>query len=200
MFAGIIEGTRPVTALKKQSDGIKIHIDLQDLSLDVKFGDSIAIDGVCLTVAELNKTVATFHIMTETLRKTTLGSLEVGTLVNIERSLTANTRVHGHFVQGHVFGLGEITERVDTEKEFKLWINAGPLMKYIAPVGSVAVNGVSLTVAEIRDNEFAIALIPVTLKLTNLGGLHKGAQVNLEPDMIARQIIHFLEHRSSGSI
>lgn len=184
-----------MTTLKKVADGIDVVIDLGDLATNIYAGNSVSINGVCLTVVSREKTKALFHIMQETLRKTTLGGLEKGMRVNIERSLHMGDPVHGHFVQGHVFGLGVITKRIDTTSEFKLWIDAGSLIKYIAPVGSIAVNGVSLTVAEVQGNMFSIALIPVTLKLTNLGTLQKDDKVNLEPDMIARQIVHFLEHR-----
>lgn len=195
MFAGIVAGTRQITSLTSKSDGLRFEIDLKDLQTGLKVGDSVAVDGVCLTVNEIKKTGVRFHAIQETLRKTTLRALKLGDAVNIERSLRMGDGIDGHFVQGHVFGLGTVTKRIDTASEFKLWIDAGPLAKYIAPVGSIAVNGVSLTVAEVRGNEFAVALIPITLQLTNLGQLQIGDTVNLEPDMIARQIVHFLEHR-----
>lgn len=193
MFAGIIEGLRPIIDITSHSGGKRFLIDLQDFAEGVVVGASIAVNGVCLTVTSLEGTQASFGAMNETLKKTTLGSLKVGDEVNVERSLKVGDRIDGHVVQGHVFGLGRIAERIDTDKEFKLWIEGGELMKYVAPVGSIAVNGVSLTVAEVKEGQFAVALIPITLKLTNLGSLNVGDQVNLEPDIIARQVVHYLE-------
>lgn len=197
MFSGIIEGTRPVARIQKTASGAIIAIDLAELAQDAKPGDSIAIDGVCLTVVEIEKGVATFDIMQETLRKTTLGFLKPNMLVNVEHSIRADSRIHGHFVQGHVFGLGTITKKI-TKNEYQLWIKAGTLMKYVVPVGSIAVNGVSLTIADVTPEEFMISLIPVTLNLTNLGSLQEGDTVNLEPDMVSRQIVHFLERRPAA--
>ncbi|MBI3256009.1 MAG: riboflavin synthase [Candidatus Andersenbacteria bacterium] len=193
MFAGIIEGIRPIISITPHAGGRRFVVDLQDFAQGVAVGASIALNGVCLTATDLEGTRATFGAMSETLKKTTFGLLKVGDKVNIERSLKVGDRVDGHFVQGHVFGLGTITEKIDTDKEFKLWIEGGELMKYVAPVGSMAVNGVSLTVADVKDGQFAVALIPITLKLTNLGSLKVGDQVNLEPDVIARQVVHYLE-------
>lgn len=196
MFAGIVEGAREIIDLKKREDGLEFDIDLTDLSDDLKVGGSVAIDGVCLTVIALTGTRARFHAMQETLRKTTLGTVRPGSKLNIERSLRVGDRIDGHFVQGHVFGIGTVTKRIDTKEEFKLWIDAGSLAKYIVPVGSIAVNGTSLTIAETNAGQFAVALIPITRERTNLGDLVENDAVNLEPDIIARQIVNFLENKS----
>lgn len=193
MFAGIIEGTCPLIDITSHSGGKRFVVDLGDFADGVMLGVSIAVQGVCLTVSQLNGTHASFDVMNETLKKTTLGSLNAARKVNIERSLKVGDRIDGHFVQGHVFGLGTIKERIDTPQEFKLWIEGDEMMKYVAPVGSIAVDGVSLTVADVQDGQFAVALIPTTLQLTTLGTLHAGDRVNLEPDVMARQVVHYLE-------
>lgn len=197
MFTGIVEGIRPITTINDNGGSKRLHIDLHDFLESVAIGDSVAVDGVCLTVVEIADRIVSFDVIQETLIKTTLGNLHPDSKVNIERSLRAHDRIHGHFVQGHVFGIGKIVERIATKGEFKLWIKADELMKYVAPVGSIAVQGVSLTVSDVREDMFAVALIPTTLELTNLGNLLEGDGVNLEPDMIARQIVHFLERQSA---
>jgi riboflavin synthase len=135
-----------------------------------------------------------FDVMTETLRKTALGKLAKGDAVNIERSLKAGQRIDGHFVQGHVEGVGSVVKKVADGKDYKLTIKPpGKLMKYIAPLGSISVNGVSLTVASLTRSTFTVALIPTTLKLTTLGALVSGDIVNIETDMVARQVVRYLE-------
>jgi riboflavin synthase len=194
MFMGIVEGTGGVAAVEAAAGTRRLEVELGELAGEAKVGDSIAIDGVCLTIAARRDTAATFDVMVETVRKTTLGSLAVGEVVNIEHSLRAGQSIDGHFVQGHVQGVGEIVQRVADEKDFKLTIKPPPeLMKYIAPLGSIAVSGVSLTVAELAADTFTVALIPTTLKLTNLGDLREGDAVNIETDMVARQVVRYLE-------
>lgn len=200
MFAGIVEDTRSITRITKRPDGLEFEIDLQDLAKGLAVGDSVAINGVCLTVIEQDGAKMSFHTMLETLRKTTMGRLQEGDGVNIEKSLRVGQTVDGHFVQGHVFATLPVTKRIASEKEFILWFDAGELAKYVAPLGSVAINGVSLTVAEKRDNQFSVSLIPITLELTNLGALREGDFVNFEPDIIARQIVHFLESQRVSQV
>jgi len=193
MFTGIVKGKRPITGIAQRKDGLEFVINLQDLHKGLKIGDSVAINGVCLTVIAQNDATATFHAMPETLRKTTMQHLKEGDLVNIERSLQVGDTMDGHSVQGHVFGTIPVTQRIEKPEEFMLWFNAGELAKYIAPLGSVAINGVSLTIAQKKGQDFAVSLIPITRELTNLGDLQKGDRVNIEPDIIARQVIHYLE-------
>jgi riboflavin synthase len=134
-----------------------------------------------------------FDVITETLSKTNLGRLQVGSKVNLERSLRAGDRIDGHFVQGHVHDVGHLVERVATDKEFKLWIQPPDHLKvYIVPLGSVAVNGVSMTVAQVRPDAFALAVIPTTLERTNLGDLQVGDPINIETDILSRQLVHYL--------
>jgi riboflavin synthase len=193
MFSGIVECTGKVKEMKQQDGGAHLVVELGAAGEGLKDGDSVAVNGVCLTAVSPEEKSCSFNVITETLSKTNLGVLTIGSEVNIERSLRAGDRVEGHFVQGHVQATGKVTNRIDTDKEFKLWISAGEIEKYIAPLGCIAVNGVSLTVAEVRPGSFAVALIPTTLERTNLGKLKVDEIVNLEPDILSRQIVHWLE-------
>jgi len=194
MFTGIVECTGTVVAIEDWPGGKRLQIDMASAGEGLKHGDSVSVNGVCLTVVTAEGNCCWFDVITETLSKTNLGQLKVGGKVNLERSLRAGGRIDGHFVQGHVHGLGYVVERIVTEKEFKLWIRPDEQLKlYIVPLGSVAVNGVSMTVAEVRPDAFAMALIPTTLERTNLGELRVGDPVNIETDLLSRQIVHYLQ-------
>lgn len=198
MFAGIIAGTGKIVAMKDIAAGKQLIIQLNRLGDGLVPGASVAVNGVCVTVERLKKSRAHFSVIPETLGKTNLGKLEVGNLVNIERSLKLGDTIDGHFVQGHVDGVGKVTKNIADHGEFKLWIRVpAKLIPYIAPRGSVAVNGVSLTVADVKKDVFVVALIPLTLELTNLGRLEVGDTVNIETDILARQIVHYLKTRRS---
>jgi len=196
MFTGIVERTLKVISV---SDGpmfrrLVIAADWDD----VKLGDSIAINGVCLTVAELDRARGTigFDVIKETLDKTNLGVLQPGDDVNVERSLRAGDRIDGHFVQGHVDGTGVLRSQVHSESEVRLTIQAPEhLAKFLAPRGSIAVDGVSLTIARVSGNVFDVALIPTTLRLTTLGTRPIGWRFNLEADILSKTIVHYLEQR-----
>lgn len=166
---------------------------------DIKLGDSVAINGCCLTVAELSGGgVIGFDVIKETLDKTNLGLLKQGDDVNVERSLRASDRMDGHFVQGHVDGTGTLKEQIANENEWRLVITAPPaLAKYLAPKGSISIDGVSLTIAAVRGAEFEVALIPTTLKLTTLGDRPANWPFNLEADIISKTIVHYLEQRGT---
>ncbi len=192
MFTGIVERTGEVVKIEEFPGGKRLTVDLGPVSEGLQPGDSVCVNGVCLTAVTIEGTLCTFDVITETLSKTNLGRLQVGSKVNLERSLQAGDRIDGHFVQGHVHDVGKVVERIETDKEFKLWIEAPEhLSVYIVPLGSVAVNGVSMTVAEVRDNAFALAVIPTTLELTNLGELQPGDLVNIETDILCRQLVHY---------
>lgn len=196
MFAGIVVGTGKVVALEKISAGRRLIVALGRLSRGLKPGASVSVNGVCLTAERIKKDRVQFSVIPETLRKTNLGKLAMGSLVNIERSLRLGEAVDGHLVQGHVDGVGKVAKCLANAQEHKLWIAVPALLRpYIAPRGAVAVNGVSLTVAEVKKDNFSVALIPVTLELTNLGQLAVGDEVNIEADMMARQIVHYLHNR-----
>lgn len=169
-------------------------VELKELGKDLQPGQSVAVDGVCLTAVEPSGGQSAFDVITETLKKTTLGRLKVGSKVNIERSLHAADRLEGHLVQGHVQGIAKVVEVVATDKEYTLSLMPPKeLMPYCAPLGCVAINGVSLTIAQVQTDRFLVALIPTTLQLTNLGDLQVGDEVNIETDIVARQIVHWLE-------
>ncbi|MDR2378030.1 MAG: riboflavin synthase [Bifidobacteriaceae bacterium] len=181
MFTGLIEEVGRVVEATPTRLGVECRVVLED----AKLGDSIAVNGVCLTVAELGPDVFAADVMAETLRRTNLGSLAPGQPVNLERALAADGRIGGHIVLGHVDAVGALAAREDGNLAF-----AAPaaLAKYIVRKGSIAINGVSLTVVAVDDAVFSVSLIPVTLAGTNLGGLKVGDTVNLEVDILAKQL------------
>lgn len=198
MFSGIIRATGHLAAVQTTPAGKRLTIDPEGWDHLPGVGDSIAVSGCCLTVAAEpgpNGSLA-FDAIPETLAKTILGGLAVGDRVNLETSVTAATAMDGHVVQGHVEGLGEVVGLV-TEGDYRVRIHApAGLMPCIVPKGSVAIDGVSLTVAEVSPAEswFEVALIPTTLSLTTLGALKVGSRVNLETDVLARTVVHVLRN------
>lgn len=203
MFTGIIERTGSIHALTPTptptSSGSELLIDAQGWGADFARGESIAVSGCCLTLAPrpgAPSGLLRFDVVPETLAKTSLGSLRPGTRVNLERSATATTLLGGHVVQGHVEGLGTV-RAIQTVGEWRVTIEAGKdLMPCITPKGSIAVEGVSLTVAsvDVAASTFDIALIPTTLDLTTLRDLRVGSLVNLETDILARTVVHYMRH------
>lgn len=203
MFTGIIEATGIVRSLVPSESGARLAIDIGQLGECPALGSSIAVNGVCQTVAAARFPVAEFDVIPETLRRTTTGRLASGDTVNLERSLRAGGRLEGHIVQGHVDGVAVVTEVVRTGSEWRLWLEADDpaIGEYIIPKGSVAVDGVSLTVAERsagRDGRFCVALIPTTVALSTLGRRRVGDAVNIETDILARTVISHLR-RLGGS-
>jgi riboflavin synthase len=149
---------------------------------------------VCLTVADLTPPTIDFDVIPETLRKTNLGLLQAGDLVNVERPLRAGDRVDGHFVQGHVDGVAKLVDQMGDEKEWRLTVHPPiELMKFVVPKGSVALDGVSLTVASVAADRFDVALIPTTLNLTTLATRPLGWPLNFEADMLAKTIVSYLD-------
>jgi riboflavin synthase len=196
MFSGIVAGMGTILSLTSQEGGFRLILDLGSMAKGLKAGDSVAVNGVCLTAVLPKAGQCSFDVITETLKKTNLGALKKGSLVNIERSLRLADRLEGHLVQGHVQGVTPLVKKIATKKDFKLTFKPPKdLLPYIAPLGCVAVNGVSLTVAEVTKTTFTVALIPTTLELTNLGALQEGDGANIETDIVARQIVHFLQKK-----
>jgi riboflavin synthase len=194
MFTGIIERTAKVLSA---TDGAMFRrlVIAADWT-DVKPGQSIAVNGVCLTVADLSSGRVGFDVIKETLDKTNLGTLKAGDEVNVERSLRAGDRIDGHFVQGHVDGTGALANLIRSENEVRLTIEAPKeLARYLSPKGSVSVDGVSLTIAAVKGNVFDVALIPMTLKLTTLGARKLGWRFNLEADILSKTVVNYLEQR-----
>ena len=194
MFTGIVEAMGEVVAVEAQPDGTRLHLRVPREFTDLAPGQSLAVDGVCLTVVALEGGVAVFDLAAETLRRTTLGRLHLSAGVNLERPLSAAGRFGGHFVQGHVDGVGTVT-RVTPEGD-GVWMEVSlppGLARYVAEKGSVALDGVSLTVAAVQDSRCAVALIPHTLAVTTLGRRDPGDPVNVEVDILAKYLARLLE-------
>jgi len=192
MFTGIVEHIGTVAMAEKEASGMRLVMDVGSLS-GIDVGDSIAVNGVCLTAVEVGPGKVTVDVVEETLNRSTLGKLESGDLVNLERPMAANGRFDGHIVQGHVDGVGEVAS-VDDEGEGRRMTLRIPdgLMRYVVEKGSVTVDGVSLTVAGLTDDGFEVALIPHSLAVTTLGLRKAGETVNLEVDVLAKYVERLL--------
>lgn len=193
MFTGIIETTGDVWDIREISAGRRIVLDVSRLSELPDAGASLCVDGVCLTVVNPTTGRCEFDVIRETLRRTTLGELQVGRPVNLERSVQAGGRFDGHFVQGHIDAVTTVDSVITGSNEQIIWLNhSDQIGPCIVPKGSVAVNGVSLTIASVEPARFSVALIPTTLDRTNLGSLTAGRRVNIETDILARTVFHQL--------
>jgi len=192
MFTGIIESVCRAVSTVRQGGGIRLEIDLGQA---VKFGDSIAVNGVCLTVAGLKGNLAEFDVSGETLTKTVLGNLRAGALVNIERAMSANDRFGGHFVQGHIDAVGKI-KKIERKGDFWQFVFESPkeILDCIISKGSIAIDGVSLTIADIEKNSFSVAIIPATFENTIFKNYKVGDSVNIETDIICRIVKKQLEN------
>ncbi len=198
MFTGLIEAMGRIDAVRPVAAGKRIGVDGGALFREAAPGESIAINGCCLTVVGVSAAVAEFDVGPETLRKTNLGELSLGDRVNLERALKAESRLGGHFVQGHVDGIGSILRR-ETQGEWEtVWFDAGDLAAQLVPKGSVAVDGISLTVVDVTGSAFSVALIPHTLERTTLGAKRVGATVNLETDVIGKYVLKYLGQITGG--
>ena len=189
MFTGLVEAVGDVKAVRSTKVGRRLLVELGRLVDDAKLGDSICVNGACLTINELSGDVASFDVISETLRATTLGRLKAGGRVNLERALRAGDRFGGHIVQGHVDGVGTVDEVDSSGGEHVLWVAAEPgLMGLMIVRGSAAINGVSLTIAGVEKKRFGVALIPTTLAETTMGEIRAGDEVNIEADLIGKWI------------
>ncbi len=190
MFTGIIKDIGSVASISRRGNGLRLAIkttspDFSDLQID----ESISISGACQTVVSVNQNIFEVDTVEETLKKTTLGSWRVGDGVNLERALRASDRLGGHIVQGHVDGVGEILSLEELAGSWSLHISFEPrFAPFIVPIGSIAVDGVSLTVADILDNTFKVAIIPYTFTHTTLGERKRGEKVNLEFDILGKYL------------
>ncbi|MCH7702892.1 MAG: riboflavin synthase [Planctomycetes bacterium] len=199
MFTGIIEIVGRVCGSDEVTGGRRLTVDAGPVAEDLKPGASLAVNGVCLTATDVRATRVGFDVIAETLRRTNLGRLRVGDLVNLERSLRLGDRLDGHFVQGHIDGTGTIRRRTQSARECVVWVEPErSLMPCIIPKGSIAIDGISLTVAELQGGMFSVALIPTTLERTNLGDRRVGDPVNLETDMLIRAAVHHLAGPRAG--
>jgi riboflavin synthase len=189
MFTGIVEELGEVVEVVDLGDAARLTVRGPLVTSDASPGDSIAVNGVCLTVVDTASGVFTADVMRETLARTSLGALEEGSPVNLERPVTLAARLGGHLVQGHVDGTGELLERVPGHHWEILRIELPPeLSRYVVAKGSIAVDGVSLTVVEVGPEWFTVSLIPTTLDLTTLGAKQPGDPVNLEVDVVAKYV------------
>jgi riboflavin synthase len=189
MFTGIVEELGTVAAVEDQGDAIRLTVKAGLVLEDAGLGDSISVNGCCLTVAERTEDTWTADVMQETLDRTSLRGVQPGDRVNLERAVTAATRLGGHIVQGHVDGVGHVVRRTPSEHwEVVEVAMPGELAKYLVDKGSITVDGVSLTVVEASDDRFTISLIPETLSRTTLGLRQPGDRVNLEVDVIAKHV------------
>jgi riboflavin synthase len=196
MFTGIVERTVRVASVSEGTGFVRLN--LAAVWQDIKPGDSVAVNGVCLTVAEITPPLVGFDVIPETLRKTNLGLLEAGDEVNVERSLRAGDRIDGHFVQGHVDATARLVDQLAGDKEWRLTVQPpAELMKFVVPKGSVAIVGVSLTVASVSSDRFEIALIPTTLSLTTLASRPVGWPFNFEADVLSKTIVSWLERQQA---
>lgn len=194
MFTGIVEACRPVVAAKRGPQGMALAVDLGELSEDVRVGDSIAISGCCLTVVELKAAVVRFDVAVETLRRTNLGALREGALVNIERAMKASDRLGGHLVLGHIDCTGRVVQ-VGHEGDGKRVRIEFPekYAPFVVEKGSVALDGVSLTVARCGFNWLEVALIPHTIMVTTLGSWTEGYEPNVEFEAVGKYVVRALE-------
>jgi len=195
MFTGIVEELGEIVAIERGAESAVVKVRGPMVTGDAAKGASIAVNGVCLTVVEHDRDTFSVDVMAETLSRSSLGSLEPGALVNLERAMTVSTRFGGHIVQGHVDGTARILARVPGDNWEVVQLTLPPeLSRYVVEKGSITVDGVSLTVSEVTDDTFSVSLIPTTLELTTLGHKGVGDAVNLEVDVIAKYVERLLTH------
>ena len=193
MFTGIVEETGRVELIEPGTESIRLTLSVGLCGEDLKIGDSLAVNGCCLTVVELRgrgrRKLARFDLLQETWKRTNLQFVEAGSLVNLERSLRADSRFGGHFVTGHIDGLGKIKCWEKVGDDWALEVAAPPaIMRYLVPKGSVALDGISLTVASVKKRSLGIWIIPHTYEVTAMKERTVGDAVNLEPDMLAKYV------------
>jgi len=193
MFTGIIEGLGKIEKFDKDTknrSAAKLKVNLGKLAKGLKIGDSVAINGVCLTAIHMTKNIAEFEMVGETIKRTNLGSLKLDDKVNIERSLHVGDRLEGHFVLGHVDGVGKITKLEKQPNQIKIWMEIPKnLSRYVTQKGSITIDGISLTVVDKLKNLFSVSIIPHTMKITNLSYKKINDKVNIETDVLAKYIL-----------
>ncbi len=194
MFTGIIEHTgviKSVIFTTRNRSAAKIIVDLSQEPKGLKEGQSVALNGVCLTAVDINGSECTFELVEETIKKTSFGSLGVGSVLNVERSLKIGDRLEGHFVLGHVDGKATITKIQKRSKEVRLHIEIPKrLTKYVLEKGSITLDGISLTVVSVRGRRVSISLIPHTIQMTNLSTKKVGDKLNIEVDILGKYILN----------
>lgn len=189
MFTGIIEEFGKIIRINRKSDSMKLIISCNKVIQGISIGSSISVNGVCLTVVEMSKNSFEVDVVPETIKRTNIGESKEGSLVNLERSLKISDRLEGHFVLGHVDGVGIINKKESKENSFIVEIKVNSeLTKYIVKKGAVAVDGISLTVVDVLSNSFNVSIIPHTYKNTTLGFKNTGDKVNIEVDILAKYV------------
>ena len=193
MFTGIVVGTGKVEKITKDTKNrtaVKMTVNLGKHSKGLKIGESVALNGVCLTVTKLSKNKGSFEMIEETTKKTDLGNLKTGNIVNIERSLKAGDRLEGHFVLGHVDGVATLKKIQKKPKEVQIWFEVPKkLARYIVKKGSIALDGISFTVVEIKKNLVSVCLIPHTIQVSNFKTKKIGDKINIETDILGKYIL-----------
>ncbi|HSQ77436.1 MAG TPA: riboflavin synthase [Nitrospirota bacterium] len=201
MFTGIIEEMGSVKALRHEAGAARLAVSASTVLGGTAPGDSICVNGVCLTVVEMDKSGFSADVAVETLKVTNLGELKAGEKVNLERALQLSARVGGHLVSGHVDAVGRIREKREEGNGWRIFIDApDTVLRYVIKKGSIAIDGISLTVADVDKKGFSIAMIPHTAKLTTLGFKSAGAGVNLETDIIGKYVERLLAGRVEGGV
>ncbi|MDC5807585.1 riboflavin synthase [Vibrio europaeus] len=194
MFTGIVEAVGTLTAITPKGEDISVTVEVGKLDMsDVKLGDSIATNGVCLTVVDYNATSYSADLSLETLQKTGFTDYQAGDKVNLEKAMLPTTRFGGHIVSGHVDAVGEIVERNMVGRAIEFWVAMpADIAKYVAEKGSITVDGISLTVNDLRKNAFKLTIVPHTGEETTIADFHVGRKVNLEVDVLARYMERLL--------
>ena len=194
MFTGIVAGTGEISSIAGE-DVIRLVIDFSTVSTDgLVTGASVSVDGVCLTVVEIDSPKISFDAIPETLEKTTLGSKQVGDSVNLERALKMGDELGGHLLSGHIMGMGKISGRDEGDENLDLMIECpSGIMKFVQEKGYIAIDGISLTIGEVNDDSFALHLIPETISLTTIGSKNIGESVNIEVDSMTQTIVTTVE-------
>lgn len=200
MFTGIVESLSAVSAVVPEPPGVRVVLESPVIAADAALGDSICVSGCCLSIVRIDGDRLEFQLGPETLARTTLGDLVAGSRVNLERSLKLSDRLGGHLVTGHVDGVGQLVARRDDRDWTTCRFGAPPaLLHQIVSKGSIAIDGVSLTIVEVDATSFSVALIPHTLAVTTLGALAAGDRVNLETDLVSKYVARWMATRENGT-
>jgi len=193
LFTGLVEEIGKITEIRRTGDAMKLTIEVGNILADVSLGDSIAVNGICLTVTKYTSSSFTVDVMPETFYRTNLKETAIGALVNAERAMTPNKRFGGHFVAGHIDGTAQLVNKKKKENAVYLTFKADlELTKYMIPKGSIAIDGISLTLVDVEDDFFSVSIIPHTLNETTLTFKQIGHTVNIEVDMLGKYIEKFI--------
>ncbi|NLS96175.1 MAG: riboflavin synthase [Planctomycetaceae bacterium] len=197
MFSGIVEALGRIAEIRSEPPGCTLVVEEPKIAAETKVADSISVNGCCLTVVEADRSTMAFQAGPETLSRTNLGDLKAGSPVNLERALAVGDRLGGHFVSGHIDATGKLIEKIDQGDWSDYWFSVPRAQaREMASKGSIAVDGVSLTIVASEPDRFSVALIPFTLAVTTLGKMKVGDRVNLETDILAKYVQRFIESKS----